>query len=78
MNVLVKMLHITIDISLFQINIFFETLDVEEVKETPQYPTIFEFLNTLGGALSLFLGASLISIFEVLEVLIRMIAILFY
>ena len=65
------------NIFLFQINIFFETLDVEEVKETPEYPTIFDFLNTLGGALSLFLGASLISILEVLEVIIRVIAIFF-
>ena len=56
----------------FQVNIFFESLDIEDVQETPKYPTIWDFLNALGGALSLFLGASLISIFEILEIVLRL------
>ena len=56
-----------------QVNIFFESLDVEEVKEKKQYPTVWDFLNTLGGALSLFIGASLTSTLEILELFLRVI-----
>ena len=52
---------------------FFESLDIEEVREKAQYPTYWDFLNTLGGALSLFLGASLTSTLEILEVLVRVV-----
>ena len=61
----------------FQVNVFFESLDVDEVQEKRQYSSIFDFLNTLGGALSLFLGASLISILEIWEVILRIIIAVF-
>ena len=64
--------------SLFQINIFFESLDVEETRETAQYPTVWDFLSSLGGALSLFLGASLIATLEMFELLLRLALVLFY
>ena len=53
---------------------FFESLDVEEVTEKKQYPTVWDFLHTLGGALALFLGASLISTLEILEIVFRVVA----
>ena len=59
-------------IEYFQVNVFFESLDVEDVQENPKFPTIWDFLNTLGGALSLFLGASLISIMEIFEIMLRL------
>ena len=59
-------------IEYFQVNIFFESLDVEDVQENPKFPTIWDFLNTLGGALSLFLGASLISVMEIFEIMLRL------
>ena len=56
---------------LFQINVFYESLDKEDITEIPQYPSIADFLNTLGGALSLFLGASFVQILEILEIILR-------
>jgi len=44
------------------------------VKEKKQYPEVWDFLNTLGGALSLFLGASLVSTLEILELFLRVVA----
>ena len=70
---LIKISGLSSQFDLFQINIFFESLDVEEVKESPQFATIWDLLNSLGGALSLFLGVSLISIFEIFEIGIRLI-----
>ena len=45
------------------------------MKESPQFATIWDLLNSLGGALSLFLGVSLISIFEIFEIGIRLIGV---
>ena len=44
------------------------------MKEKKQYPEVWDFLNTLGGALSLFLGASLVSTLEILELVLRVVA----
>ena len=44
------------------------------MKEKKQYPEVWDFLNTLGGALSLFLGASLVSTLEILELFLRVVA----
>ena len=53
-----------------QINVFFEEKSVERIEEKPKtdFP---QFLSNLGGAVSLYLGVSLVAIFEVLEVLVR-------
>ena len=71
----IKIFGLSSQFDSFQINIFFESLDVEEVKESPQFATIWDLLNSLGGALSLFLGVSLISIFEIFEIGIRLIVV---
>ena len=45
------------------------------MKEKKQYPEVWDFLNTLGGALSLFLGASLVSTLEILELFLRIVVV---
>ena len=62
----------------FQVNIYFESLDEDVIQEMKQFPSIFDFLNTLGGALSLWLGVSLISYLEGLEIIIRIIIAIFF
>ena len=39
--------------------------------ENEEFPTVWSFLSTLGGAVSLYLGMSLIAVFELLELFIR-------
>ena len=41
--------------------------------ENEEFPTVVSFLSTLGGAVSLYLGMSLIAVFELLELFIRII-----
>ena len=41
--------------------------------ENEEFPTVWSFLSTLGGAVSLYLGMSLIAVFELLELIIRII-----
>ena len=62
----------------FQVNIYFESLDEDVIQEMKQFPSIFDFLNTLGRALSLWLGVSLISYLEGLEIIIRIIIAIFF
>ena len=59
-----------------QVTIYFGTVEVSKVVEGPQH-TPSTLINDLGGALSLFLGASLISIFEIWEVILRIIIAVF-
>ena len=54
-------------------NIYFSTLDVELVEEKEKYPNVWSYLGALGGAISVYLGASLLNIFEMLEFLIRLV-----
>ena len=54
---------------LLQISIYYRTYDVMEFTERPEY-SMDSFLSALGGALSLFLGVSLVQAFEVVEFLI--------
>merc|ERR1712110_634967 len=49
------------------VNIFYGTHNVLEIKETEQFPNIFNFLNTLGGAVALWLGVTLVGMFESFE-----------
>ena len=57
-----------------QINIYMSSLDTETVEEIKRYPTIWSYLGAMGGAISVYLGASLLNVFEILEFLIRLIA----
>ena len=52
-------------------------MDTDRITEEPKY-TISAFLVELGGALSLFLGSSLVSVFEYLEWVVRFIVMLFF
>ena len=47
-------------------------MDTDSIIEQPKY-SLSSFLVELGGALSLFLGSSLVSVFEYLECAIRFI-----
>ena len=53
-------------------DIFFGSMEVTKVREDPQY-TLDSAINSLGGALSLCLGVSLVMIFEVVELALRLI-----
>ena len=59
---------------LFQVNIYLSSLDTETVEEIKRYPTVWSYLGALGGAISVYLGASLLNIFEILELVIRLFA----
>ena len=59
------------NLSLFQVNIFFNSMDVKHITQTPKYSSGYEVLGNLGGALSLYLGISLLGVFEVVEFIIR-------
>ena len=53
-------------------SIYFGSLDVTSIVESPEFEQ-GALLNSLGGALSLFLGVSIIMIFEVVEVNVRLV-----
>ena len=57
---------------------FFADHLIEEITEAEQFPTFFNFLNTLGGAMALWLGVTLVAVFEIIEWLIRMLIALLY
>jgi len=57
--------------SFFQVNIFFETLMVETISETPEY-TFLTFLSSVGGDLSLYLGITILSFMEIVEFIMRL------
>ena len=52
-------------------------MDTDSIQEEPKYE-FSGFLVELGGALSLFLGSSLVSTFEYLECVVRFIVALFF
>ena len=52
------------------VNVWFESPEVKVEREVWAYPTI-SFIADLGGALSLFVGVSLLSAWDCLEYLIR-------
>ena len=51
-------------------NIYFGTMDISTVEELPEY-LFYDFINSLGGALSLLLGVSIIMLFEWVEFFLR-------
>ena len=56
--------------SVISVNIFYGSLSYMESKESPKM-TLVSLLALIGGNLSLFLGISLISLFELIELLIE-------
>ena len=55
----------------FQVDIFFGSMETTNIMEHPKY-TATSFMNSLGGTLSLWLGISLIMVFEAVELAIRL------
>merc|ERR1712079_745815 len=51
-----------------KVNIYFETLGMEIIYETPEY-TSNSFLSALGGALSIYQGLTLLTMFEFFELI---------
>ena len=56
-----------------KVKIYFKDMSVLEVLGKEEFPDVFSFLSTLGGAMSLYLGMSIIAAFELLEFLIRLV-----
>lgn len=52
--------------------VYFDTMDVRKVVEAPKYRNAMALCSSLGGALSLFLGMTVLSIFEVVLLLARL------
>ena len=59
--------------SYFQVKVFYRDMNVRKVEEIKEYPSVFNLLNSLGGALSLWLGISFIALFEIVELVVRLI-----
>ena len=51
---------------------FYKDMSVKITTEEPEFPDIFSFFASLGGAFSLWLGTSIVDIFEVFELVIRL------
>ena len=47
-------------------------MNVVKVTQSEEFPDIWSFLGSLGGAMSLYLGMSLIAAFELLEFILRL------
>ena len=52
--------------------IFFRTLDNEITSDIRKYPNTSSYLAALGGAISVYLGASLLNVFEAFEFVFRL------
>jgi hypothetical protein len=52
--------------SRIKLNIFYETFSYDVITETPSY-SLFLLFSNIGGALSLFLGLSMLSFFEIIN-----------
>jgi len=52
------------------VNVYFEDLNYEIMKEEPLYNTV-RFLSDIGGAMGLFTGASALTYFEILQVIVE-------
>ena len=68
-----KLDYSLLDISNFQVKVFYRDMNVRKVEEIKEYPSVFNLLNSLGGALSLWLGISFIALFEIVELVARLI-----
>ena len=57
-----------------QVKIFYKDLNIQIVTQSEEFPDIWSFMSNLGGAMSLYLGVSIIAAFELLEFVIRLMA----
>ena len=51
--------------------LYYKDMSVQKIEEVKEFPSFINVLNSLGGALSLWLGISFIAIFEVVELMFR-------
>ena len=57
------------------LNIYFSSMKYTEIRQTPKM-NIIDLKSNLGGALGIFLGFSVFSLIEILEVIVKVIGIL--
>ena len=57
-----------------RLKVYFESLTVSTIKEEPVYEGSSKILSEIGGAVSLYLGASAVVVLEVFEIGIRLAA----
>ena len=62
--------------NLLQVNVFFQSLNVRQIDESPTYGT-GTLVVALGGALSLYLGISVSMVFEIIELVVDILINLF-
>ncbi len=62
--------------SLTSVRVFYSELKYEEIKEKAQL-TFEDLISSFGGLLSLFLGASFVTLFELLEVILKFMIFIF-
>ncbi|XP_033753671.1 degenerin mec-10-like [Pecten maximus] len=55
-----------------KLDVYFEDLNYEHIEEVPSYD-IYQFLSDIGGATGLFVGASVLSLVEVVQILVEII-----
>ncbi len=55
---------------------FFESLEYTYITQIPK-TTLYDFISSIGGSLSLFVGLSFVSFFEIIEIIIEVTFILF-
>ncbi len=58
-------------ITLFQVNVYYESMLEETIAENPEY-TFMSFLSSIGGDLSLYIGITILSFVEIAEFLFRL------
>lgn len=56
--------------TMMKVRIFYETKSVEDIGESKKY-NFSSIVSALGGAISLYLGVSMVSIFEIFDVMIH-------
>ena len=56
--------------NMLKIKVYFDTKTVKSIDEFPQYPTS-NIISSIGGVISLYLGISLVSFFELVDLLIH-------
>ena len=71
-----KLIYETIKQSVLSLNIYYDDLSYTESVESPKLE-IVDLVSNIGGVMGVFVGASLLSFFEIIEVIIEVFAILF-
>ncbi len=60
----------------FGLSVYYDSLEYTSIKQIPKYE-VFDLISNIGGALSLFIGCSFVSFFEIGEILIEIFISLF-